>query len=44
MSATSYAVSDTATMLRRKLKHMLRYPSMTLIHIGLPVVLLLLFV
>ncbi|NDL60259.1 ABC transporter permease [Phytoactinopolyspora mesophila] len=44
MSTTTHAVGDTATMLRRKLKHMLRYPSMTLILIGLPVVFLLLFV
>ena len=32
------------TMLRRNLKHMLRYPSMTLMLIGIPVVFLLLFV
>jgi len=37
-------VGDSATMLRRNLKHMLRYPSMTLILVGMPVVFLLLFV
>ena len=31
-------------MLRRNLRHMLRYPSMTLMLIGMPVVFLLLFV
>jgi ABC-2 type transport system permease protein len=37
-------LSDSATMLRRNLRHMQRYPSMTLMNAGLPVVLLLLFV
>jgi ABC-2 type transport system permease protein len=37
-------VTDSATMLRRQLRHMLRYPSMTLMLAGLPIVLLLLFV
>lgn len=44
MSTMKYAVRDTSTMLRRSLKHMLRYPSMTLVLIGMPVVFLLLFV
>lgn len=44
MTTLSYAVSDSATMLRRNLRHMVRYPSMTLMLIGMPVVLLLLFV
>jgi ABC-2 type transport system permease protein len=44
MSALSYAVSDSATMLRRQLRHMLRYPSMTLQLAGMPIVFLLLFV
>src|SRR6266545_885602 len=44
MSSLSYTVSDSATMLRRQLRHMLRYPSMTLILVGMPVVFLLLFV
>jgi ABC-2 type transport system permease protein len=44
MSTLSYAVTDSATMLRRQLRHMLRYPSMTLLLIGMPIVFLLLFV
>lgn len=44
MSTLSYAVSDSATMLRRNLRHMLRYPSITLILVGMPVIFLLLFV
>jgi ABC-2 type transport system permease protein len=44
MTALSYAMTDSATMLRRQLRHMLRYPSMTLLLVGMPVVFLLLFV
>jgi ABC-2 type transport system permease protein len=44
MNTLSYSVSDSATMLRRNLRHMLRYPSMTVMLVGIPVVLLLLFV
>ena len=44
MNTLSLWVSDSATMLRRNLKHMLRYPSMTVILVGMPVVFLLLFV
>ena len=44
MSTLSYALTDSATMLRRQLRHMQRYPSMTLLILGLPVVFLLLFV
>jgi len=44
MSTLSLAVTDSATMLRRNLRHMQRYPSMTLLILGLPVVFLLLFV
>jgi ABC-2 type transport system permease protein len=44
MSTISYAVADSATMLRRDLRHMLRYPSMTLQLVGMPIVILLLFV
>src|SRR5690242_9036203 len=40
----SYALTDSATMLRRNLRHMLRYPSMTLLLVGMPIVFLLLFV
>lgn len=44
MSTVSYALTDSATMLRRNLKRMVRYPSMTLTLIGMPIVFLLLFV
>lgn len=44
MSALSYAMSDSSTMLRRQLRHMIRYPSLTVFLVGTPVVLLLLFV
>ncbi len=39
-----YAVRDARTMLRRNLRRMVRYPAMTLQLVGLPIVLLLLFV
>ncbi|MGH2943649.1 MAG: ABC transporter permease [Solirubrobacteraceae bacterium] len=44
MNTLTYAMTDSATMLRRQLRHMRRYPSMTLLLLGTPVVLLLLFV
>jgi ABC-2 type transport system permease protein len=44
MSSAAYAVRDSATMLRRNLRHTLRYPSMTLMLAGMPVVFLLIFV
>jgi ABC-2 type transport system permease protein len=44
MSTLSYAVADSVTMLRRQLRHMQRYLSMTLMLIGMPIVILLLFV
>jgi ABC-2 type transport system permease protein len=44
MTALSYAVGDSVTMLRRNLRHMQRYPSLTLMLIGMPVVFLFLFV
>ncbi|MGH3729163.1 MAG: ABC transporter permease, partial [Micromonosporaceae bacterium] len=44
MSTLGYAMRDSRTMLRRNLRRMQRYPSMTLILIGMPVVFLLLFV
>jgi len=44
MTALTYAAADSATMLRRNLKHLIRYPSLTLTIIGMPVVFLLLFV
>lgn len=44
MSTLGHAVSDSATMLRRNLRHAQRYPSMTLAIIGMPVMFMLLFV
>jgi ABC-2 type transport system permease protein len=44
MSALTYTVTDSATMLRRNLRRLLHYPSMTLLLVGMPIVLLLLFV
>ena len=44
MSTLRYAVSDSATMLRRNLRHMQRYPSLTLMLVGIPIIFLLLFV
>jgi ABC-2 type transport system permease protein len=44
MSALAYTVSDSATMLRRNLKHQLRYPSVTVMLLAMPIVFLLLFV
>src|SRR5690606_10727143 len=44
MSALSYALADSATMVRRQLTHMRRYPSLTIQLLALPVLLLLLSV
>ncbi|MFJ2867308.1 ABC transporter permease [Kitasatospora sp. NPDC087314] len=43
MSATTYVVGDSLTMLRRNLKHALRYPSLTFAVVVMPVMMLLLF-
>jgi ABC-2 type transport system permease protein len=43
MSSLAYTVADSTTMLRRNLKHQLRYPSLTLMLAGMPIVFLLLF-
>ncbi|MCX4748921.1 ABC transporter permease [Kitasatospora sp. NBC_01287] len=43
MTALSYAARDSVTMLRRNLKHALRYPSLTLSVAAMPVMMLLLF-
>jgi ABC-2 type transport system permease protein len=40
----SYALADSATMVRRNLNRMVRYPSMTITLVGMPIVFLLLFV
>jgi len=44
MSALQLAVTDSATMLRRNLRHALRYPSLTVAGIMMPVLIMLLFV
>jgi ABC-2 type transport system permease protein len=44
MSTISYAMMDSATMLRRNLRRVVRYPSMTVQLVGIPIVFLLLFV
>lgn len=44
MSALAYTVTDSATMLRRNLKHQIRYASVTIMLIGMPLIFLLLFV
>ena len=44
MSASAYVIRDSATMLRRNFVHMMRYPSVSLLVIAIPVILLILFV
>lgn len=45
MSTTlRFTLVDSATMLRRNIKHMIRYPSVTLLVMAIPVIFLLLFV
>ncbi len=44
MNSLTYAVADSATMLRRNLRHMQRYPTLTGLVLGMPVVFLLIFV
>ncbi len=41
---TAYVINDSTTMLRRSLRRMRRYPSLTFFVAGMPVVFLLLFV
>jgi ABC-2 type transport system permease protein len=40
---STHALTDSATMLRRQLRHMRRYPSLTFMLAGMPIVFLLLF-
>ena len=40
---TTYAMRDSATMLRRRLRHLQRYPGMTISVVAMPVLFLLLF-
>jgi ABC-2 type transport system permease protein len=44
MSALSYTLTDSTTLLRRNLRRLQRYPSLTLMLIGMPIVFLALFV
>jgi ABC-2 type transport system permease protein len=44
MTSIAYTVSDSTTLLRRNLRRLQRYPSLTLMLIGMPIVFLLLFV
>ena len=44
MSTATLALRDSTTMLRRNLKHIHRYPEMTVMLAGMPVIFLLLFV
>ncbi|WP_229068936.1 ABC transporter permease [Actinoplanes sp. DH11] len=44
MTTMAHAVADSRTMLHRQLLHLRRYPSLTVMLIGLPVIFLLLFV
>lgn len=44
MSTNAYVIRDSATMLRRNFRHVIRYPSVSLLVVTVPVILLLLFV
>jgi len=44
MSTLAYTLTDSATMLRRNVKHQIRYASVTIMLIGMPLIFLLLFV
>jgi ABC-2 type transport system permease protein len=44
MTSLAYTVSDSTTMLRRNLRRLQRYPSLTLLLVGMPIVFLVLFV
>jgi ABC-2 type transport system permease protein len=44
MTTLTLAVQDSATMTRRSLRHLLRYPVTLVVSVGVPVLLLLLFV
>ena len=44
MSTAGIAFSHSATMTRRSMRRIARYPSMTVLLVGMPVVFLLLFV
>ena len=44
MTTLAFAVRDSATMTRRSLRHVLRYPVTLVVSVAVPVLLLLLFV
>jgi ABC-2 type transport system permease protein len=44
MSTLTYTLTDSTTMLRRNLRRLQRYPSLTLMLVGMPILFLLLFV
>ena len=44
MTTLTYTVRDSTTLLRRNLRHLIRYPSLTVTIIAMPVIFLLLFV
>ncbi|MEE3849769.1 ABC transporter permease [Gordonia sp. LSe1-13] len=44
MTTLTHTAADSATMLRRSLRRIIRYPSMTVLLVGMPIVFLLLFV
>lgn len=44
MTALTHAVGDSATMVGRQVKHLWRYPSVTLMLVGMPLLLMMLFV
>jgi ABC-2 type transport system permease protein len=44
MTTIAYTLTDSATMTRRNVRRLLRYPSMTVLLVGMPIVFLTLFV
>jgi ABC-2 type transport system permease protein len=44
MTTMAYTLTDSVTMTRRNIRRLLRYPSMTVLLIGMPIVFLVLFV
>ena len=44
MTTLALTITDSRTMLRRNIRRLVRYPSMTLLLVGMPIVFLLLFV
>jgi ABC-2 type transport system permease protein len=44
VTTLAYTLIDSRTMLRRQLKHLVRYPAMTVLLLGMPIIFLLLFV